>query len=182
MDLPKQVTLHYALIQCHMPNQVGGVPAFGDPLENTTFERVFFPKTLHLCLSLLYILIFIIIHKVPESSLPPQHTLSRKSYVAGGSHTNIVIGGLYSHVTCLPQYPKKGTDTADSCTMVPFIVKGLFRTILLSRRTGRKIKPSRRIIRDIKISRRTIKLSGSNMWVPARGQRWRILIPPRPWG
>ena len=75
MDLPNQVALLYPLIQRFGPNQVVGVPAFGDPLENVSFERVFFSETLHSCLSLPYILRFIIIHRVPESSFPPQHTI-----------------------------------------------------------------------------------------------------------
>ena len=71
-DLPDQVALLYALIQRFGPNQVIEVPAFGDSLENLSFDRAFFPETLHSCLSLPYILGFIIIHdKVPESSLPP---------------------------------------------------------------------------------------------------------------
>ena len=39
MDLPNQVALLYPLIQRFGPNQVVGVPAFGDPLENVPFER-----------------------------------------------------------------------------------------------------------------------------------------------
>jgi hypothetical protein len=35
----------------------------------------FFPETLNSCLSLPYILRFIIIHRVPESSFPPQHAI-----------------------------------------------------------------------------------------------------------
>ena len=75
MDLPNQVALLYPLIQRFGPNQVVCVPALGDPLENLSFDRVFFPETLHSCLSLPYILQFIIIHRVPESSFPPQHTI-----------------------------------------------------------------------------------------------------------
>ena len=74
-DLPNQVALLYTLIERFGPNQVVGVPAFGDPLENLSFERAFFSETLHSCLSLTYILRFILIHKVPESFLPPRHTL-----------------------------------------------------------------------------------------------------------
>ena len=74
-DLPDQVALLYALIQHFGPNQFAGVPAFGDPLEILSFEREFFPELLHSCLSLPYILRFILIHKVPESSLPHWHTL-----------------------------------------------------------------------------------------------------------
>ena len=70
-DLPNQVALLNALIQRFGPNQVVGVPAVGDPLENCSFERAFIPETLHSCLSLTYIIRFILIHKVPESSLPP---------------------------------------------------------------------------------------------------------------
>jgi len=46
-DLPDQVALLYALIQRFGPNQFVGVPAFGDPLENLSFERAFFPELLH---------------------------------------------------------------------------------------------------------------------------------------
>ena len=47
MDLSNQVALLYPLIQRFGPNQVVGVPAFGDPLENVPFERVFFSETLY---------------------------------------------------------------------------------------------------------------------------------------
>ena len=70
-----QVALLYALIQRFGPNQAVGVPTFGNPLENLFFERVFFPETLHSCLFLPYILWFIIIHRVPESSFPPRHRI-----------------------------------------------------------------------------------------------------------
>ena len=82
-DLPNQVALLYALIQRFGPNQVVGVPAFGDPLENLSFERVFTPETLHSCLSLNYIIRFILIHKVPESSLPPRHTIPQGAVISG---------------------------------------------------------------------------------------------------
>jgi hypothetical protein len=72
-DLPNQVALLYTLIERFGPNQVVGVPAFGDRQENLSFERFFFSETLHSCLSLPYILRFILIHRVPESSLPPRH-------------------------------------------------------------------------------------------------------------
>ena len=75
MDLPNQVALLYTLIKHFGPNQVVGVPAFGDPLEHLSVNRVFFPESLHSCLSLPYILRFILIHRVPESSLPPRHIL-----------------------------------------------------------------------------------------------------------
>jgi hypothetical protein len=82
-DLPNQVALLYALIQRFGPNQVVGVPAFGNPLENLSFERAFIPETLHSCLSLNYIIRFILIHKVPESSLPPQHTIPQGAIISG---------------------------------------------------------------------------------------------------
>ncbi len=41
-ELPNQVALLYSLIEHFGPNQVVGVPAFGDPLENFSFERAFF--------------------------------------------------------------------------------------------------------------------------------------------
>ena len=63
------------------------------------------------------------------------------------SNANIAVGGVCFSVTNLPQYTKKGTHTADSCTTGPHIVKGLFRTIVLSKRTDRKIKPNRRSFR-----------------------------------
>ena len=47
MDLPNQVALLYTLIEYFGPNQVVGVPAFGDPSKNLSFERLFFPETLH---------------------------------------------------------------------------------------------------------------------------------------
>jgi hypothetical protein len=82
-DLPNQVALLYVLIQRFGPNQVVGVPAFGNPSENLSFERVFIPETLHSFLSLNYIIRFILIHKVPESSLPPQHTLPQGAVISG---------------------------------------------------------------------------------------------------
>ena len=74
-ELPNQVALLYTLIEYFGPNQVVGVPPFGDPQENLSFARLLFPETLHSCLALLYILCFILIHKVPESSLPPRNSL-----------------------------------------------------------------------------------------------------------
>jgi hypothetical protein len=56
MDLPYQVAMLYALIQCFGPNQVVGITALEDPLENLSFERAFFSETLNLYLSLPYIL------------------------------------------------------------------------------------------------------------------------------
>jgi len=82
-DLPNQVALLHALIQRFGPNQVVGVPAFGNPLENLSFERAFIPETLHSCLSLNYIISFILIHKVPESSLPPRHTIPQGAIISG---------------------------------------------------------------------------------------------------
>ncbi len=98
-DLPNQVALLYALIERFGPNQVVGVPAFGDPLENLSFGRAFFSETLHSCLSLTYILRFILIHKVPESFLPPRHTLPQ--VIRGGweQHRYRDWGGLYSNIT-----------------------------------------------------------------------------------
>ena len=81
-DLSNQVVLLYTLIERFGPNQVVGVPAFGNPLDNLSFERAFLPEMLHSCLSLPYILRFILIHKVPESSLPPRHTLPQ--VISGG--------------------------------------------------------------------------------------------------
>ena len=75
VDLPNQVALLYTLIEYFGPNQVVGVPQFGDPRENLSFERLLFPKMLHSCLALPYILRFILIHKVPESSLPARSSL-----------------------------------------------------------------------------------------------------------
>ena len=83
-DLPNQVALLYALIQRFGPNQVVGIPAIGNPLENLSFERAFIPATLHSCLSLNYIIRFILIHKVPESSLPPRHTIPQGAIISGG--------------------------------------------------------------------------------------------------
>ena len=82
-DLPNQVALLYALIQRFGPNQVVGIPAVGNPLENLSFERAFIPATLHSCLSLNYIIRFILIHKVPESSLPPRHTIPQGAIISG---------------------------------------------------------------------------------------------------
>jgi hypothetical protein len=82
-DLPNQVALLNALIQRFGPNQVVGIPAFGNPSENLSFQRVFIPETLYSCLSLNYIIRFILIHKVPESSLPPQHTLPQGAVISG---------------------------------------------------------------------------------------------------
>jgi hypothetical protein len=48
-----------------------------------SFERAFIPETLHSCLSLNYIIRFILIHKVPESSLPPQHTIPQGAIISG---------------------------------------------------------------------------------------------------
>jgi hypothetical protein len=48
-----------------------------------SFERVFTPETLHSCLSLNYIIRFILIHKVPESSLPPRHTIPQGAVISG---------------------------------------------------------------------------------------------------
>ena len=73
--LPHQVALLYTLIEYFGPNQVVGVPPLGDPRENLSFARLLFPETLHSCLALPYILRFILIHKVPESSLPPRYSL-----------------------------------------------------------------------------------------------------------
>ena len=72
-DLPNQVALLYRLIEHFGPNQVVGVPAFvlDDPLGSSAASRALFPETLHSCLALPYILRFILIHRVPESSLPP---------------------------------------------------------------------------------------------------------------
>jgi len=171
MDLPYQVAMLYALIQCFGPNQVVGIPALKDPLENLSFERAFFSETLNSCLSSPYILQFIIIHKVPTSSLPLWHTLPQVISSGWEQCRYCNWWPLFQRYQFNPPYPKKGThDTADSCTTGPLLVKGLFKTITFSRRTGRKIKPSnRRPIKTIKVSKRTIKLSRSNTWGPVRG-------------
>ena len=90
MDLPYQVAMLYALIQCFGPNQVVGITALEDPLENLSFERSFFSETFNSYLSLPYIL-------QPEISLPPWHTLPQVI----SSEAGIATGGLYSNVTSL---------------------------------------------------------------------------------
>ena len=108
---------------------------------------------------------------MPEISFPPWHTLPQ--VISSGWEQSRYCNWwpLFQRYQFDPQYPKKGThDTADSCTMGPLFVKGLFKTIAFSRRTGRKIKPSnRRPIKTIKVSKRTIKLSRSNTWGPVWG-------------
>ncbi len=144
IDLPYQVAMLYALIQCFGPNQVVGIKALEDPLENLSFERAFFSETLNSYLSLPYILQFIIIHKVPEISFPPWHTLPQ--VISSGWEQSRYCNWwpLFQRYQFDPQYPKKGThDTADSCTMGPLFVKGLFKTIAFSRRTGRKSRQSK---------------------------------------
>ena len=191
-DLPKQVALLYTLIERFGPTQVVGVPAFGDPLENVSFERAFFPETLYSCLSLPYILCFIIIHKVPEMrvlSLPG--TLSHMSSAAGGSNVVIVTGGRYSNITGrvhpFTQYPKKGTHTADSCITGSLIVNGLFKTLTFTR--GLSTGDSESLARGVGVwpggrgeatggGLSSLFFSGGG-WVPAILSAPSFLTPPR---
>ncbi len=87
------MALLHTLIEHFGPNQVVGVPAFGDPLKNFSFERAFFPETLHSCLSLPYILCFILIHRVSESSLPPRHVLPQ--VISGGWEQRTLLPGEF---------------------------------------------------------------------------------------
>ena len=115
-ELPNQVALLYTLIEYFGPNQVVGVPPFGNPRENLSFARLLFPETLQSCLALLYILRFILIHRYLRAlSLPA--TLSLKCQIVSsskplGRHVAGAIGGLFSTVTGTVQTsslsPKKG--------------------------------------------------------------------------
>ena len=152
-DLPNQVALLYALIQHFGPNQVVCVPAFGDLLGNLSFERVFFPETLHSCLSLPYILQFIIIHRLPESSFPPRHTIPQGIINGVWEQCRYrdwwPVFQYYQEGSSFNPVPEERDDTADSCTTGLFIVKGLFKTITFSRRTGRKINRSNMVFHTI---------------------------------
>ena len=121
IDLPYQVAMLYALIQCFGPNQVVGITALEDPLENLSFERSFFSETFNSYLSLPYIL-------QPEISLPPWHTLPQ--VISSGWEQSRYCNWwpLFQRYQFDPQYPKKGThDTADSCTTGPFLSKAYSR-------------------------------------------------------
>jgi hypothetical protein len=80
------------------PNQVVGVPAFGDPLEHLSVNRVFLPETLHSCLALPYILhSSLSIGCLRVLSLPG--TFSHKSSAAGGRNIVFATGGRNSNIT-----------------------------------------------------------------------------------
>ena len=148
MDLPNQVALLYTLIEHFGPNQVVGVPAFGDPLEHLSVNRVFLPEMLHSCLSLPCILhSSLSIGCLRVLSLPG--TFSPKSSTAGGRNAVFVTGGQYSIITGrvhpFTRFPKNGTHTAGSCLTGPLIVTGPFKTIVFNSRTGRML--NRRNIR-----------------------------------
>jgi hypothetical protein len=130
------------------PNQVVGVPAFGDPLEHLSINRVFLPETRHSCLSLPYILhSSLSIGYLRVLSLPG--TFSHKSSAAGGRNIVFATGGRYSNITGrvhpLTWLPKNGTHTAGSCLTGPLIVNGPFKTIAFNSRFGRML--NRRNIR-----------------------------------
>ena len=96
--LPNQVALLYTLIERFGPNQVVGVPAFGDPLEHLSVNRVFLPETLHSCLALPYILhSSLSIGCLRVLSLPG--TFSHKSSAAGGRNIVFATGGRNSNIT-----------------------------------------------------------------------------------
>ena len=129
-DLTNQVALLYTLIEHFGANQVVGVPAFGNPLEHLSVNRVFLPEMLHSCLSLPYILhSSLSIGCLRVLSLPG--TFSHKSSAAGGRNVVFATGGRYSNITGrvhpFTRLPKNGTHTAGSCLTGPLIVSGPFR-------------------------------------------------------
>ncbi len=73
---PTSLDFNSALLR---PNQVVGVPSLGNPLATVRFELAILPETLHSCLRLNYILRFICIHNMPESSLPPWNSVPQVS-------------------------------------------------------------------------------------------------------
>jgi len=140
-DLPNQVALLYRLIEHFGPNQVVGVPAFvlDDPLGSSVASRVLFPETLHSCLALPYILRFILIHWVPESSLPPLDFFpevvkrDRSGWVGRSFDFRWPVFqrcGRFSNGTGrvhpFTPLPKNGTHPAGFYLTEPLTVKGLF--------------------------------------------------------